>query len=116
MSTQAEPIRRRRRQSRPAWFYELEAAAGLNVSCSFRAASLYVHLVAGGRMKQDNASVYLPELARRVNAALAAWGGSDGRYRLPDPDDPAMSWVLVKDPGQAPVVVTVARAPEGART
>lgn len=95
----------------PVWFRDLESNAGLQVPCTFNAAKLYVHLTDGCHMHQDAAAGYMLAIARRVNAALAAWDGSDGRHSLPDPEDPTLSWLLAKDKGEEPFIASVSCTP-----
>ncbi|MFE7963406.1 hypothetical protein ACFU0X_10185 [Streptomyces cellulosae] len=96
------------RMAGPAWYYALEAELGTPVRVAWNAATLFVHTTKGDRLKQRNARTYLPEIATRVRAAVDGWDGSEGRHVLEDGHPEPRAWTLVKEPGRAPIVCTVA--------
>ncbi|MEU9755666.1 hypothetical protein AB0D90_21445 [Streptomyces althioticus] len=97
-----------RRPGGPAWYYALEAELGTPVRVAWNAATLFVHTAKGDRLKQRNAKAYLPEIADRVRAVVDGWDGSEGRHVLEDGYPEPRAWTLVKEPGRAPIVCTVA--------
>ncbi|MGA5183066.1 hypothetical protein [Streptomyces pseudogriseolus] len=98
----------KRQVAGPAWFYAREANAGSPVRISYAAAGLFVHTSKGGKLKRTNVDEHLPEIVERVKEAVARWDGTEGRYFLEDAHENPMAWILVKEPGRAPVVVSMA--------
>ncbi|MGY1548260.1 hypothetical protein [Streptomyces sp. MN6] len=98
----------RRQVSGPAWFYAREADAGSPVRISYAAAGLFVHTSRGCKLKRVNVDECLPEIVDRVKEAVARWDGTEGRYFLEDAHDNPVAWILSKEPGRAPVIVSMA--------